>query len=509
MKENKFIKFMTSRALVLILQVIASGMFGYLVYKTKLLPTKYFIALVAVLVVLIALFWIIIQTGKKKIKAGKRSKRTIISKILSLLVSILLVVASTFAVRGNSFFDNVQTTTQKYAINVIVLKDGKYGSVSLQDLKGKKFGISYEQEKATLNKALAKLEDDIDTQNYTKYDKYSELADALYNNEVDAIVVGNQYKSMLELNHEGFDEETRIVKTYEFEKKAKSVTTSVTDVTTKPFNVYITGIDTYGSVSTVSRSDVNLVVTVNPNTKQILMISIPRDCEINLHRNGKMDKLTHTGIYGVEETISTIEDFLSTDINYYARTNFGGITNIVDALGGVKVNSDYDFTTLHGNYHIVKGEQDMDGDKALCFVRERHAFLAGDFVRGQNQQKLLKAMLSKAMSPKIITNFETILSAIEGCFETNMTSDEMKSLINMQLDDNADWEIFNVQVSGEGYQTDQTYSMPGSTIYVMKPYQSYVRKIKKLIDRVENGDKLTDKDVKGLGNDSNTDTDAE
>ena len=180
-----------------------------------------------------------------------------------------------------------------------------------------------------------------------------------------------------------------------------------------------------------------------------------------------------------------------------------------DALGGVKVNSDYDFTTLHGNYHIVKGEQDMDGDKALCFVRERHAFLAGDFVRGQNQQKLLKAMLSKAMSPKIITNFETILSAIEGCFETNMTSDEMKSLINMQLDDNADWEIFNVQVSGEGYQTDQTYSMPGSTIYVMKPYQSYVRKIKKLIDRVENGDKLTDKDVKGLGNDSNTDTDAE
>ena len=135
------------------------------------------------------------------------------------------------------------------------------------------------------------------------------LADALYNKEVDAIVVGTQYKSMLELNHEGFDEETRIVKTYEFDKKAKSVTTAVTDVTEKPFNVYVTGIDTYGSVSTVSRSDVNLIVTVNPKTKQILMTSIPRDCEIELHKNGKMDKLTHTGIYGVEETISTMKTF--------------------------------------------------------------------------------------------------------------------------------------------------------------------------------------------------------
>ena len=110
------------------------------------------------------------------------------------------------------------------------------------------------------------------------------------------------------------------------------------------------------------------------------MTSIPRDCQINLHKNGKMDKLTHTGIYGVEETISTIEDFLDLKINYYARTNFAGITNIIDALGGVTVDSDREFTTLHGNYHIVKGKQEMDGDKALCFVRERKSFAAGDFV---------------------------------------------------------------------------------------------------------------------------------
>ena len=499
MKQNKFMKFMTSRALILTLQVVASGVFLYFVYLTQLLPVKYFALLMAVLVVLIAIFWGIIQSGKKKEQENKHSKRIIISKVLSLLVSIVLVIGSTFAARGNSFLDNVQTTTQKYAVNVIVLQDGQYGTASLKDLKGKKFGRSYEKEKATLNKALAEMEDIIDTQKYTSYDTYAQLSDALYNGDVDAIVVGAQYKSMLEVNHENFDEETRIVKTFEFERKAKSVTTAVTDVTEKPFTVYLTGIDTYGSVSTVSRTDVNLLITVNPKTKQILMTSIPRDCQINLHKNGKMDKLTHTGIYGVEETISTIEDFLDLNINYYARTNFSGITNIIDALGGVTIDSEYDFTTKHGHYHINKGENEMDGNKALCFVRERYAFTAGDFVRGQHQQKLLKAMLEKAISPKIITNFQSILTAIEGCFETNMSSKEIKSLINMQLDDNSEWELFNVQVQGEGYLSDETFSMKGTSIYVMKPYQSQVKKIKKLIDRVEDGDKLTEKDVKGLG----------
>ena len=498
MKTNKFIKFMTSRALILTLQVIATAVFLYVVYLTKLLPTKYFLLVAALLLIIIGIFWYIIQTGKKKVLAGKTSKRSMITKTVSLLLSIVLALGSTFVLRGNSFLSNVQTSMQKYAINVIVLKDGKYGTASLKDLKGKKFGRSYEKEKATLNQALAQMEEAIDTQEYTNYDTYSELADALYDGKVDAIVVGMQYKSMLELNHGSFDEETRIVKTYEFEKKAKAVTTAVTDVTEKPFNIYVTGIDTYGSVSTVSRSDVNLIVTVNPKTKQILMTSIPRDCQIELHKNGKMDKLTHTGIYGVEETISTIEDFLDLEVNYYARTNFSGITNIIDALGGVTVDSDYEFITKHGNYQINKGENQMDGDKALCFVRERYNLPSGDYDRGRNQQKLLKAILNKAMSPKIITNFQRILSAIEGCFETNMSSDEIKSLINMQLDNNAQWSVSNVQIDGEGYMTDQTYSMKGTSIYVMKPYTSRVNKVKKLVDKVESGKKLTTKEVEAV-----------
>lgn len=496
---KKIVSIFTSRALILSIQLLASAIFLFLVYEVKIVPNKYFLAIAGVLAVLLVLFWFIIQTGKKKAKEkGKTSKRVVITKIISLLLSIVLGVGCLYVNRGVKFLENVQVTIQKYAVNVIVLKDGKYGDATLEDLNGCTFGISYEKEKATLNKALAELEEEIDTQKYEKIDTYTELADKLYDGSVDVIVVGNEYKSMLEVNHEGFDEETRIVKTYEYEKKSKSVTTKVSDVTSNPFVVYVTGIDTYGSVSTVSRSDVNLIVSVNPNTKQILMISIPRDCQIELHKNGEMDKLTHTGIYGVEETVETIEDFLDVDINYYARTNFSGITNIVDALGGVTIDSDYAFTTLHGNYEIVKGEQHMDGDMALCFVRERKHLPSGDFDRGRNQQKLLKAILEKAMSPKIITNYENILSAVEGCFETDMSSDDIVSLINMQLDDNADWDVFNVQISGTGYFSSNTYSMPGQSIYVMKPYSSQVNKIKKLIDKTQEGETLSKKDVKGL-----------
>ena len=304
---------------------------------------------------------------------------------------------------------------------------------------------------------------------------------------------------MLEANHESFDDDTKIIKSYEYDAKL-SVTTKKTDVTEKPFTVYVTGIDTYGSVNTVARSDVNLIVTVNPKTKQILMTSIPRDCEIELNKNGEMDKLTHTGIYGTSETISTIEDFLDVQINYFARTNFSGMTNIVDALGGITVDSDYKFKTLHGNYQIEKGINEMDGDKALCFVRERYSLPNGDFDRGRNQQKVLKAMLDKAMSPKIITNFNNILSAIEGSFETDMSSKEIKSLLNMQLNDMADWSVYNVQVQGQGYKTTKTFSMWGTEVYVMKPDTKQVKKIKKLIDTVEQGGEINEDDIEGLGN---------
>ena len=398
-------------------------------------------------------------------------------------------------IRSDNFIDKVSDAVgQKYVISVIALKDS---DINKKSLDGKKFGVCYEKDSKTLTTALADMEDEIGQQEYTKYDTYIQLADALYNREVDCIVVGEQFRSQLQVNHENFDNETKIITSYSYDAKLE-VTTKKTDVTEKPFSVYVTGIDVYGSLNTVSRSDVNLIVTVNPKTKQILMTSIPRDCEINLHSNGELDKLTHTGNYGTAETINTIQDLLDMEINYFVRTNFSGMTNIVDALGGITVESDEEFDTLHGNYHIVKGLNEMDGDMALCFVRERKRLKAGDFARGRNQQKVLSALIDKALSPKIITNFDRILTALEGTFETDMTSDEIRSLLNMQLDDMADWNIINVQIEGEYYDCYETYSMYGTKSDVMKPFNSHIKRVRKLINKVEEGKKITDSELEGL-----------
>lgn len=495
MKDNKFLKIITSKYMILGIQLVISIVTVYFCFKLKLIPMKYIIGIIIALLILLVGFFGIIYSGEKKSENGATSKRSIITKIISLLLSIALVIGCTMLIRSDNFIDKVSDAVgQQYVISVIALKDS---DIDKKSLDGKKFGVCYEKDSKTLTTALADMEDEIGEQEYTKYDTYIQLADALYNKEVDCIVVGEQFRSQLQVNHENFDNETKIITSYSYDAKLE-VTTKKTDVTEKPFSVYVTGIDVYGSLNTVSRSDVNLIVTVNPKTKQILMTSIPRDCEINLHSNGELDKLTHTGNYGTAETINTIQDLLDMEINYFVRTNFSGMTNIVDALGGITVESDEEFDTLHGNYHIVKGLNEMDGDKALCFVRERKRLKAGDFARGRNQQKVLSAMIDKALSPKIITNFDRILTALEGTFETDMTSDEIRSLLNMQLDDMADWNIINIQIEGEYYDCYETYSMYGTKSDVMKPFNSHIKRVRKLINKVEEGKKITDSELEGL-----------
>lgn len=495
MKDNKFFKIITSKYVILGIQLIISIVAVYFCFKLKLIPMKYIMGIIIALLILLVVFFGIIYSGEKKSENRTTSKRSIITKIISLLLSIALVLGCTMLIRSDNFIDKVSDAVgQKYVISVVALKDS---DINKKSLDGKKFGVCYEKDSKTLTTALADMEDEIGQQEYTKYDTYIQLADALYNKEVDCIVVGEQFRSQLQVNHENFDNETKIITSYSYDAKLE-VTTKKTDVTEKPFSVYVTGIDVYGSLNTVSRSDVNLIVTVNPKTKQILMTSIPRDCEINLHSNGELDKLTHTGNYGTAETINTIQDLLDMEINYFVRTNFSGMTNIVDALGGITVESDEEFDTLHGNYHIVKGLNEMDGDMALCFVRERKRLKAGDFARGRNQQKVLSALIDKALSPKIITNFDRILTALEGTFETDMTSDEIRSLLNMQLDDMADWNIINVQIEGEYYDCYETYSMYGTKSDVMKPFNSHIKRVRKLINKVEEGKKIADSELEGL-----------
>lgn len=206
-----------------------------------------------------------------------------------------------------------------------------------------------------------------------------------------------------------------------------------------------------------------MIVTVNPNTKKILLTSIPRDYYVTLANMKKKDKLTHSGIAGPENTVKTMAKFLGTDINYYARVNFTSLVTMVDALGGITVNVDRD------GYTYKLGLQQMNGKEALAYSRERHSFADGDNVRVKHQQDVLMAMLNKMMSSAVITNYTSVLNAISGCFETNMESSDITDLIKMQINDNASWTFKQKQFTGTGVmQTGGAY-MPDSKLYYMIP----------------------------------------
>ena len=266
-------------------------------------------------------------------------------------------------------------------------------------------------------------------------------------------------------------------------------------VTDEVYTIFVSGIDTRGGMTASSRSDVNIILTLNATTKQILMISTPRDYFVPLSiSNGVPDKLTHAGIYGVNVCMDTLDMLYDIDINYYFRLNFAGFEQIIDALGGVNVNSDYDFDS--GNttgYHFNKGENHLNGEQALVFARERYAFKEGDRQRGRNQMAVIQGVVDKATQPAFLKNYLSVLDSLDGAFETNVPYDVMASLVRKQLDEGGSWQVLSYSVDGTG-DTQKPYSM-SSKAYVMIPDQNTVDKARVLMKKVREGFRLSEADV--------------
>jgi len=265
---------------------------------------------------------------------------------------------------------------------------------------------------------------------------------------------------------------------------AKSV-----NVTEEPFNIYITGIDQWEDEKglDLERSDVNMIVTVNPLTKKLLLTSIPRDTYVKLHTAQQMDKLTHTGIYGVDETLYTVEDWLGIDLNYYVKMNFTGAKDIIDAMDGINMYSPIEFESSIKGYKYVKGWNKMGGSKSLYYARERKAFEGQDSVRVENQQRVLKAVIKKmTSSTTLLTKYGDIVAAAGDNMSTNMPANDMKALVRMQMTDLSEWDIQTQKIEGE-YGEDYVASLSSANKYsIYRPDEQSVEKCMKKIDEVEN-----------------------
>ena len=288
------------------------------------------------------------------------------------------------------------------------------------------------------------------------------------------------------------------------------------NVVDKPFNVYISGIDQFGDIKNKGRSDVNMIATINPKTNKILLTSIPRDYQIRQMKHGKsLDKLTHTGLFGIDDSILAVEDLLDININYYAKINFATVAVFIDQIGGLDINSDYEFSTRgyiddqchERKFHFKKGKNHVDGWGALAFARERYAFKDGDNQRIKNQQIVFEALLKKIMSSKaMLFRYNKIMKGMPYYFKTNFTSDEIKSLIKMQLNKGNSWKFERASLEGHDAIMD-TFS--GNRLYVMAKDEKSIKEIHAQIDKVMYPEKYKVKKKDKKTSDSETEEEAE
>lgn len=310
---------------------------------------------------------------------------------------------------------------------------------------------------------------------------YQEAYDNLKSGKSKAMVLSGSYASLLESVDSNFASNLKTIYTYKIKKKNNN---SANQVDSKVFNIYISGIDTYGSISTVSRSDVNIIMTVNMNTHKILLTTTPRDAYVKIPGGGanQYDKLTHAGIYGVETSEQTLEDLYGTKIDYYARINFTSFLKLIDQLGGVTVHNDQAFTSLHGKFDFPVGDIQMNSEQALGFVRERYSLDGGDNDRGKNQEKVISAIVNKLASLKSVSNFTSIVDNLQDSVQTNISLDTINALANTQLDSGSKFTVTSQAVTGTGSTGQLTsYAMPNSSLYMMKLDNSSVASASQVI----------------------------
>ncbi len=264
-------------------------------------------------------------------------------------------------------------------------------------------------------------------------------------------------------------------------------------ITTEPFVLYLSGVDNRGELTEDARSDVNILAVVNPVTKRVALVNTPRDYYVDLAGTDSKDKLTHAGLYGVGTSMQTLGGLYGVEVDEYVRINFAGFIDIVDALGGIDVYSDYSFTSVGspGYYDptdFTEGWNHMDGKAALAFARERHAFATGDIQRGINQMKVIDAMLEKIKSPALLTSYSRLLAAVADNFVTSLSTGQIAALVRMQLADFAAWDIENYSVTGTSSSSTHCYSAQGQKLYVMTPDEASVEEARALIQSVLSGE---------------------
>lgn len=475
-REEKKQKHMAGKLITLI-QLVFSAILIAVLIDSGMVPNKYLIIASAGLLILFG-----ITFGMQFIQ----NKVYLAGVLLSLLISAGLGAGTYYFVNIHSAISSLGGAEYKTDNMIVaVLKDD--GAETILDASSYIFGVQTSNDQENNEKMIKKITTILGKEpNIREFDTIQEEAQALLDGRIEAAIYNEAFTGIIGDEIEGYEDQIKVLYQYGIDTKLQKVDQSVT----KPFNVYISGIDVYGPISTNSRSDVNILATVNPKTRQVLLTTTPRDYYVTIPgvSGEQKDKLTHAGIYGVDVSMATLSQVYNAEINYYARVNFTSLIKIVDTLGGIDVNSDYAFEA--GGYSFKQGMNHMDGEMALAFARERHSFASGDNQRGINQEAVIKAIINKMLDPSMLTKAMDIIGELEDCVQTNVSMDQISKLIQMQLNSGGAWDILTVNAVGTGDE-QPCYTYGSQPLYVMHPNEVSVSSISDKINRILSGEKIT------------------
>ena len=477
MKKNRFVS-----KLLLILSIISFGLVAFYLVKNGILPIRYRkIFIIAGLAIYILATIIILARKSPKLLRG-------IAIVFITLLMLVFVFTFVFINKGLITLDKLNRNANDKVymdFSIVVMKDSDYKSI--EDI-GEDYvyaAINTDNKNFKLFKEQFSKDNKIDI-NYADGKSYVSMAEDLLDGRSKIILLNENYRTSIEDNRHEFSRKTKVIYSAKIEKKIHKddlVKQKPVGENT-PFNLYISGADTYSNNYSHARSDVNLLMTINPKTNQILITTIPRDSYIRIAGKGdnKKDKFTHSGIYGASSSIMSLENLFGIDINYYAKVNFNSLINVVDALGGIEVDNAETFTSVLNKKTYKKGRIHLNGEDALAFARERKHLTEGDLGRGKNHIRIVEGMINKAMSPAILLKYSKVLDVLSDSMETNMPNNKIIDMINAQLDSNKDWKIESIDLEGKGKMGLPSYAMPGYKLWFLVPDKSSIENVSNKIN---------------------------
>ncbi|MDW8710074.1 LCP family protein [Streptococcus suis] len=456
------------------LYAITLCLFLVTMYRYNILDFRYLNYIVTILLIGVAVLTGLLMWRKKA------RVFTALLLVFSLFITSVGVYGMQEVVKFSTRL-NSNSTFSEYEMSILVPANSDITDV--RQLTSILSPAEYDQDNITaLLENVSKMES---TQLVTSpATSYLTAYQSMINGESQAMVFNGVFTNILE--NEDPDFSSKVKKIYSF-KVTQTVETATEQVSGDSFNIYISGIDAYGPISTVSRSDVNIIMTVNRTTHKILLTTTPRDSYVAIADGGQnqYDKLTHAGIYGVNASVHTLENLYGIDISNYIRLNFTSFLQLIDLVGGIDVENTQEFTS--GGYNFPVGTVHLDAEQALIFVRERYSLANGDNDRGQNQEKVIAALIKKLSSPDNLANYQAILTGLEGSIQTDLSLETIMGLINTQLESGTQFTVESQALTGTGRSDLSSYAMPGSQLYMMEINQDSLEQAKAAIQSVLDG----------------------